>query len=79
MAKKTLDKVDKSKTETFGLLCCETGPLSLAYNINKTGFVCGEKAKMNIKVKIAIIVSKHINIHGSYFTLFRLTMQVEKR
>ena len=39
MAKKTLDKVDKSKTETFGLLCCETGPLSLAYNINKTGFV----------------------------------------
>ena len=50
MAKKTLDKVDKSKTETFGLLCCETGPLSLAYNINKTGFVCGEKAKMNIKV-----------------------------
>ena len=40
MAKKTLDKVDKSKTETFGLLCCETGPLSLAYNINKTGLTC---------------------------------------
>lgn len=63
MAKKTLDKVDKSKTETFGLLCCETGPLSLAYNINKTGFVCGEKAKMNIKVNYNhIIVSKHLNI-----------------
>ena len=55
MAKKTLDKVDKSKTETFGLLCCETGPLSLAYNINKTGFVCGEKAKMNIKVTTTIV------------------------
>ena len=78
MAKKTLDKVDKSKTETFGLLCCETGPLSLAYNINKTGFVCGEKAKVNIKVT-TIIVSKHLCILGSYFPLFRLTMQVEKR
>ena len=46
---KTLEKVEKNKTETFGLLCCETGPLSLDYSINKTGFVCGEKAQIKIK------------------------------
>jgi len=75
MAKKTLDKVDKSKTETFGLLCCETGPLSLAYNINKTGFVCGEKAKMNIKIdnasgkevkEVKVVLYQELKYHGVY-------------
>ena len=47
---KTLEKAEKQKSETFGFLCCETGPLSLNYTINKTGFVCGEKALLNVKV-----------------------------
>ena len=49
---KTLEKVEKNKSTTFGMLCCETGPISLDYSINKTGFVCGEKAQINIKVLI---------------------------
>ena len=47
---KTLEKAEKNKSTTFGMLCCETGPISLDYSINKTGFVCGEKAQINIKV-----------------------------
>ena len=47
---KTLEKIEKNKSTTFGLLCCETGPISLDYSLNKTGFVCGEKALLNIKV-----------------------------
>ena len=52
---KTLEKVEENKSKTFGMLCCETGPISLDYSINKTGFVCGEKAQINIKVFNALI------------------------
>ena len=43
-------KVEKSVSKTFGALCCESGPLSMDYVLNKNGFVCGEKIKINIKV-----------------------------
>ena len=56
---KTLEKIEKNKSTTFGLLCCETGPISLDYSLNKTGFVCGEKALLNIKVKLNIV-----HVHG---------------
>ena len=49
---KTLKKRNDSKTTTFGMLCCESGPLSLDVSINKTGFVCGEKANICIRVII---------------------------
>ena len=48
----TLAKVEKHTSKTFGALCCETGPLSMDYIINKNGFVCGEKMKINVKVNI---------------------------
>ena len=50
MIKKSLEKAENHTSTTFGFLCCETGPLSLNYSINKTGFVCGEKAIVNVKV-----------------------------
>ena len=54
---KTLEKIEKNKSTTFGLLCCETGPISLDYSLNKTGFVCGEKALLNIKVNEVVLSS----------------------
>ena len=46
----TLEKVEKQQTKTFGMLCCESGPVSLNMVLNKNGFVCGEKIKISARV-----------------------------
>ena len=56
MEQDTLAKVEKHNSKTFGALCCETGPLSMDFVLNKNGFVCGEKIKMNIKVNILHLI-----------------------
>jgi len=75
MIKKSLEKAENHTSTTFGFLCCETGPLSLNYSINKTGFVCGEKAIVNVKIDnvsgkevkdVSIILQQEIKYHGVY-------------
>ena len=48
----TLEKVEKQEMKTFGALCCETGPITMNYVLNKNGFVSGEKIIINIQVFI---------------------------
>jgi len=38
----TLETFEETKAKTFGLMCCESGPLTIKLNLEKTGFVCGE-------------------------------------
>jgi len=46
----TLESVDNQEQTNLGCACFAQGPLSLNVNMEKTGFVCGEKATINIKV-----------------------------
>ena len=47
----TLETVDEQDQTNVGWGCFAQGPISLNVNMEKTGFVCGEKAAINIKVK----------------------------
>ena len=47
----TLETVDEQDQINVGCGCLAQGPISLNVNMEKTGFVCGEKAAINIKVK----------------------------
>ena len=47
----TLETVDEQDQINVGCGCFAQGPISLNVNMEKTGFVCGEKAAINIKVK----------------------------
>ena len=47
----TLETVDNQEQTNLGCGCFAQGPLSLNVNMEKTGFVCGEKATINIKVR----------------------------
>ena len=46
----TLEKVEEQQTKTFGAFCCESGPVSVNMILNKSGFVCGEKIMITIRV-----------------------------
>ena len=56
----TLEKVEERGEKTFGLLCCESGPLSVKLRLEKTGFVSGE----NINFRVEVIFFK------KYFYIF---------
>lgn len=38
------------ESTTFGCLCCETGPLTAAINLTKSGFVPGEQVLFQAQV-----------------------------
>ena len=68
-------QVEKSTSKTFGALCCESGPLSMDYVLNKNGFVCGEKIKINIKLdnvsgkvikEVKAYLTQEVKYHGTY-------------
>ena len=48
----TLETGEAQQTKTFGCLCWASGPISINVVLNKSGYVCGEKIDIDLKVKI---------------------------
>ena len=46
----TLEKAEAQHQKTFGVLCFKSPPVTTNLVVNKSGFVCGEVMKVNVKV-----------------------------
>ena len=74
---KLLTKVEKHDMTTFGALCCESGPVSLNYFVEKSGFVCGEKIRISTRVRKSCLI--YIPLRLIIPTLLQLTNNSDKK